>query len=648
MKKHQWLFLIIVVLAICITINWNFGLQEFDNSGSTTYKDDGYSVESFYVDVNVNENNSYDISETIQVDFASLTTAGASHGIYRYLDLNPQAIRVVDEKVVKNYYKIDITSINVTGYDFVKEITDDDMLVLIIGDEDTLVNGQTLTYNISYKYSVGDDRYDSFDDFYFNIIGSGWTTDINNVSFKITFPTSIADNETYFYSGLVGGTEMADITLSSSTNNTIQGTFNDSIAPGEALTIRTILPNGYFSGIEEISTIWSTLGIVFICISIIILIGFGTWGFSQLKVAPVVNFYPPEGISPFKLKAIFSPSYLSNRDLAAMIIYWANKGYLKISQTDNKDPVITKIKDMPETEKSREKELFNYVVKLYEGGSLNKSDYKTRANIGSSIRSENVLLKAEVGKRSTSKSVLFTIIQGIIWFVSVITPVAGFWFIASADTAMATGIIILVSGFAFMFLSVSGMRRLDLDFSLSKKILVGSILFIVTLFFTNFIFFCLKDSTIISPVVKYLVAVSIPIMMICIGKTPQYPEKLRKDLGQIYGFANNLLLVHEDRLKVLLKENPSYFYDILPYTYVLGINKKFTKKFENIALDPPRWGDENGLLTYVVIVSMCNNLNTTLSSLPMKTKNSGTGGTGGGFGGGFSGGGFGGGGGGRW
>ena len=648
MKKHQWLFLVIVVLAICITINWNFGLQEFNNSGSSTYQDNGYSVESFYVDINVNEDNSYDISETIQVEFASLAAAGASHGIYRYLDLNPRVVRVVDEKVVKNYYKINITDISVLGYAFDREITDKDMLVLIIGDEDVLVNGQTLTYNISYTYSVGDDRYDSFDDFYFNIIGSGWTTEIDNVSFKITFPTSVSADETYFYSGVVGGTDAADITLTTLADNVIQGTFNDSVAPGEALTIRTILPDGYFTGVAESSTIWSTLGIVFICIAIVVLIGFGTWGFSQLKVAPVVNFYPPEGMNPFKLKATFSPSFLSNKDLAAMIIYWANKDYLKISKTDNQDPIITKVKDMPGTENSREKELFDYVIKLYEGGALNKADYKTRTDIGSSIRSENVLIKSKIGKRSTGKSVNFTVIQGILWLVASMTPIVGFWLIASAESALATGMITIVSALVFMAASVNGMRRLDLDFSLSKKITVGIILFISTLCFTNFIFFCLKDSTVISPVIKYLVAISIPIMMICIGKTPQYPEKLRKDLGQIYGFANNILLVHEDRLKVLLKDNPSYFYDILPYTYVLGINKEFTKKFENIALNPPEWGDGSGIWTYMVVVSMCNNLNRSFVSLPIRNKNSGGGFVCGFSGCGFSGGGFGGGGGGRW
>ena len=38
-------------------------------------------------------------------------------------------------------------------------------------------------------------------------------------------------------------------------------------------------------------------------------------------------------------------------------------------------------------------------------------------------------------------------------------------------------------------------------------------------------------------------------------------------------------------------ENPTYFYDILPYTYVLGISDKWIKKFNSITLKSPNWYD---------------------------------------------------------
>lgn len=36
-------------------------------------------------------------------------------------------------------------------------------------------------------------------------------------------------------------------------------------------------------------------------------------------------------------------------------------------------------------------------------------------------------------------------------------------------------------------------------------------------------------------------------------------------------------------------QDPTYFYDILPYTYVLGVSDKWIKQFETIGLQSPDW-----------------------------------------------------------
>lgn len=63
------------------------------------------------------------------------------------------------------------------------------------------------------------------------------------------------------------------------------------------------------------------------------------------------------------------------------------------------------------------------------------------------------------------------------------------------------------------------------------------------------------------------------------GRKTQYGEKIK---SQVAGFRKFLVKVEKDKLETLVMENPSYFYDILPYTYVLNISKKWIKKFENI------------------------------------------------------------------
>lgn len=60
-------------------------------------------------------------------------------------------------------------------------------------------------------------------------------------------------------------------------------------------------------------------------------------------------------------------------------------------------------------------------------------------------------------------------------------------------------------------------------------------------------------------------------------------------LGKIRGFKRFLKVVEKQKLEVLVMENPTYFYDILPYAYVLGLSDKWIKKFETITLEEPNW-----------------------------------------------------------
>lgn len=122
-------------------------------------------------------------------------------------------------------------------------------------------------------------------------------------------------------------------------------------------------------------------------------------------------------------------------------------------------------------------------------------------------------------------------------------------------------------------------------------------------------------------------------------------------LQQIEGFKTFLETAEKERLEELVEENPEYFYDILPYAYVLGVSKKWIKKFESIAIEPPNWChvDHRDLGYLYFINSTLKNCSSTMQSRPVETGSGSGSVSGGGFsGGGVSGGGFGGGGGGSW
>lgn len=50
--------------------------------------------------------------------------------------------------------------------------------------------------------------------------------------------------------------------------------------------------------------------------------------------------------------------------------------------------------------------------------------------------------------------------------------------------------------------------------------------------------------------------------------------------AKVLGFKNYLNVAQKDELDTMVEKNPNYFYDILPYAYVLGVSDKWIKNFE--------------------------------------------------------------------
>lgn len=59
-------------------------------------------------------------------------------------------------------------------------------------------------------------------------------------------------------------------------------------------------------------------------------------------------------------------------------------------------------------------------------------------------------------------------------------------------------------------------------------------------------------------------------MIICIRYLPKRTPYGTEILGRLRGFKSFLETAKKDKLEAMVMQNPSYFYNILPYTYALG------------------------------------------------------------------------------
>ncbi len=117
-------------------------------------------------------------------------------------------------------------------------------------------------------------------------------------------------------------------------------------------------------------------------------------------------------------------------------------------------------------------------------------------------------------------------------------------------------------------------------------------------------------------------------------------------LGKLRGFKRFLEVAEKPELEALVNENPEYFYNILPYTYALGVSDVWMSQFETIAMQAPDWyaGYGGTFSTHEFNHFMNGTMKSAQSAMSYSHSSS----SGGSSGGGSSGGGSGGGGGGSW
>jgi uncharacterized membrane protein YgcG len=113
-------------------------------------------------------------------------------------------------------------------------------------------------------------------------------------------------------------------------------------------------------------------------------------------------------------------------------------------------------------------------------------------------------------------------------------------------------------------------------------------------------------------------------------------------LEGVLGFEDFLNHVEADRFNRMIK-TPEMFEKFLPFAMALGVEKNWSKAFQNIYTQPPQWyqgGYGNAFVPYMFasnLGSMSSQMGSVMSSAPRSSEGSGFdggGGSGGGFGGG--------------
>lgn len=617
--KHvkRIIFILATALVLCLSLP----------AGSFAASD--FIIRDYAVNMTVNEDNTYRITETVKVEFTA-----PSHGIYVNIPLRTN----LDRDGQKSQYTAKVT-------DF-RMLTDQPYTVsnsaaefsVKIGDPDSYAPTET-TYRYSYKYDTRGDHLKDADEVYHNLVGTSWEAQsIDHVSFEVVFPEAIDMDKV----GIKTGSQVM-VPFEAVDERTLQGETTENCLGG--LTIRAVLPQGYFNR-EAKNPVWLFYGLTGI-LGLAAIAGFVLWRrYGRDPVYPVtLEFNPPDGISAPEA-AYLANATLTNNDIVSMLLTLADKGYLRIREYEKESGRKKKIKTCYEIEKLKDYDGDAVGEKTFMDGLFKDGDKVDVKDLEDKFYKTIEEIKKEIYKKYEGK--LFdetadskaTVMNLAGWL-----GLAALFTILKITGGVSTGLInMLILIGAPAALVGFGFRSIGLairDKSGIASYITGIVSAVIGLFLSVTKNFCSWQ------VVPFLICLACCLLLFIMGglcerKTEWYAETKAK----IIGFMDFLKTAEKDSMETLAEQDPGYYYRNLAFAFALGVTAVYAKRFASIAKKAPDWYVSGHDMSTFSSASMANSINTMANSVGRSMTSSPSSGSGGGS---FSGGGGGGGsGGGSW
>ena len=623
--------------------------QKYGADGSETedctkameeYKGYYYIITDYNLNIDVAENNTYKIHEDYDVCY---NTSG-KHGIYRDIPTSGNMWRENGD-ITKNV-KMQVSNISVKGDDYTRSREGSNIRLQIGNANRTLARGTSKHYEISYDYNFGPDRLNGVDEFYFNLIGSEWASDVVflNTDFTINFPKNIDENKIGFTHGYTHDSLSGGTTFELLNNKTITGHYASQLKGGEALTIRVTLPDGYVQNAAYDTNIDRIIPIAVMSLVLVILLGLGFLIFgTDTKLPLYTRNDPPEGINPVQFGALVGSN--NSSCVMSLLYHLGEKGYLRIEDSGKKHYGIVLLKDYDGDDPAertflRHLQSYNMGHNGYISVSSLEDSFYTK--IPSIIKAANIKeLENKIYTKSGNAYRAVAIISTVFYVL------ASLLIMAMDDTLPENWpAALMIIGFFMLpglIMVIMGLKKI-----IKKQEIVNGIFLIGFGIIFGGIpgiaiqsFFDQMETYHLAEIIIIFATTAAMILFAKNGR--RYTEEGRRIMTDVLSYYETIKHVEPDS-----EHGFSYFYYTFAFAFAAGLSTAFSKKFKNAISQPPDWySSSTGDFSSFDAGSFASSMNS-ISSTSTSSPSSDSSGSGGSSGGGSSGGGGGGGGGGGW
>lgn len=359
-----------------------------DQTSPSIVSTDGFeNLEDYEIQVDIDESGSAVFTETITYDFGFYER----HGIYRDLTLRQQCNDRYDR--IYPLHDVSVESDTAPDQFAIEDIPNGRRIK--IGDPDRTIEG-THTYVVRYRLDGTLNGFPDHDEFYWNVIGDGWTVQIANIHVVVNTPGDVT--RVACYAGETGSRAACEKAVIGEDGD---GRFRQPVLyPSQGLSVVVAFPPDLVPDTSAIlderwalsraftinaTTVGATLLLTMVCLAAYGLLAFLVGRDRQVAGSPTdvafatdaaggtavplfedqitpVEFVPPDNLRPAQLSLILHERVRPN-DIAATIVDLAVRGYLRIEEIDGgKEYKLVRLRNTAEGLNAYETKLFDALV----------------------------------------------------------------------------------------------------------------------------------------------------------------------------------------------------------------------------------------------------------------------------------------------
>lgn len=316
-NKSQFIKAIIAVLSVLV-ITLSMGIfdvyaigdkaQDVTGDNPEAVSNGAVEIQQYNLNAIVHKDHSYTVVEKIK---ASL----------------PDDTKSIDFEIPHGNFRV--SGIRVENTDYETDRGGEGYKVTIV-DEAKLTKGVHV-YTIEYTVREFADRDTERDIFYFDAMLPDWSYPVSKVNIRIAFPADFPWGDVQYYAGQYGVQAVdsnVDFRADAETHTVTIAT--EKVPENFGITVKAELPDGYWKG--ALNGRWANAFMMLIMLAAAVIAAI-MWiiGGRDPKIVKTIQTHPIEGVSPAEISYILS-GRVHTRDIVALVIYMATKGYLRISE----------------------------------------------------------------------------------------------------------------------------------------------------------------------------------------------------------------------------------------------------------------------------------------------------------------------------